>query len=596
MTLRPVRARQPSRRPLLGGAPRAQPEHRDRVRRRALRRPARGPIGGGSSRGAGPARARRSPRPRRSPRTASRSRTAITRDMLGVICRLGIEQDDQRFDLLRVVDQMDGPQIAPAAARPVPAGRHAGAARGASSPGCTPTRRTWPPTSSSSREGRAIGLTAPRIVAERTIAQLERLLAIPAECVADRRDGQVAGEADRDRVRDAVRDVVYPADRGLPRGAPRRLPARPPARIPGSGRRPTASSCTGPRSGPGRRSTSSPAEVHRIGLEELAAIEDERRAIARGAGFGDDTRRLPRAPRRRPGQPRRRTRTSCSSAPARRSSARSRSRRATSAAAAGRLRRPGGRAVQGEGRAVRLLLPARRRRAPARASTTSTRYDLPQPAATSTLATTTFHEAVPGHHFQIALEMENPEPQHLPAPRRPHGRRRLRRGLGPLRRAPRRRDGPLPQRARSASGCSTRRPGGRPGSSSTPASMRLRWTRQQSIDFLLEAGLSETDAIIETDRYICLPAQALTYKVGQREIETLRRELDGARRCAVRPAGVPRRGAGPRLAAAGDARPRAAALGARAGLSAAAARSPLRRCVSRRQLGASVRSPRARRS
>ena len=30
----------------------------------------------------------------------------------------------------------------------------------------------------------------------------------------------------------------------------------------------------------------------------------------------------------------------------------------------------------------------------------------------------------------------------------------------------------------------------------------LRWTRQQSIDFLLSAGLSSTDAIIETDRYI----------------------------------------------------------------------------------------------
>ncbi len=46
-----------------------------------------------------------------------------------------------------------------------------------------------------------------------------------------------------------------------------------------------------------------------------------------------------------------------------------------------------------------------------------------------------------------------------------------------------------------------------------------------------EAGLSETDATIETDRYIVWPGQALTYKVGQREIERLRRELtarDGA--------------------------------------------------------------------
>jgi uncharacterized protein (DUF885 family) len=53
----------------------------------------------------------------------------------------------------------------------------------------------------------------------------------------------------------------------------------------------------------------------------------------------------------------------------------------------------------------------------------------------------------------------------------------------------------------------------------------LRWPRQRSIDFLKMAGLSETDAVIETDRYICWPGQALTYKIGQREIERLRAEL-----------------------------------------------------------------------
>jgi uncharacterized protein (DUF885 family) len=60
----------------------------------------------------------------------------------------------------------------------------------------------------------------------------------------------------------------------------------------------------------------------------------------------------------------------------------------------------------------------------------------------------------------------------------------------------------------------------------------LHWDRQRSIDFLLGAGLSETDATIETDRYICWPGQALTYKIGQREIERLRDELkarDGSR-------------------------------------------------------------------
>ena len=57
----------------------------------------------------------------------------------------------------------------------------------------------------------------------------------------------------------------------------------------------------------------------------------------------------------------------------------------------------------------------------------------------------------------------------------------------------------------------------------------------QDIDdgnMMLETGLSETDATIETDRYICWPGQALTYKLGQRQIEKLRREIserDGAR-------------------------------------------------------------------
>jgi len=53
----------------------------------------------------------------------------------------------------------------------------------------------------------------------------------------------------------------------------------------------------------------------------------------------------------------------------------------------------------------------------------------------------------------------------------------------------------------------------------------LRWTRQQSVDTLLLAGATETDASIETDRYISWPAQALTYKIGQIEIERLRREI-----------------------------------------------------------------------
>ena len=52
------------------------------------------------------------------------------------------------------------------------------------------------------------------------------------------------------------------------------------------------------------------------------------------------------------------------------------------------------------------------------------------------------------------------------------------------------------------------------------------WSRGQAVQLLREAGLSETDASIETDRYICWPGQALAYKVGQREIERLRAHLE----------------------------------------------------------------------
>jgi uncharacterized protein (DUF885 family) len=52
----------------------------------------------------------------------------------------------------------------------------------------------------------------------------------------------------------------------------------------------------------------------------------------------------------------------------------------------------------------------------------------------------------------------------------------------------------------------------------------LGWSRQQSIDRLLKTGLSNTDAVIETDRYITLPGQALSYKIGQFEIERQRAE------------------------------------------------------------------------
>jgi prolyl oligopeptidase len=53
----------------------------------------------------------------------------------------------------------------------------------------------------------------------------------------------------------------------------------------------------------------------------------------------------------------------------------------------------------------------------------------------------------------------------------------------------------------------------------------LRWSRQQAIDFFYEnVGLTERETVNEVDRYIIWPGQALSYKMGQREIGAARRE------------------------------------------------------------------------
>ncbi len=151
-------------------------------------------------------------------------------------------------------------------------------------------------------------------------------------------------------------------------------------------------------------------------------------------------------------------------------------------------------------------------------------YDLPS-RTFSKLASTTYHEAIPGHHFQISLEMEHPS---LNVFRRLGARmtggayvegwglysERLADELG-LYRNQAERFGMLDAQAWRASRLVV--DSGMHG---------LGWSRQQSIDWLLETGLSATDAVIETDRYISWPGQALTYMTGMREIRRLRRELE----------------------------------------------------------------------
>ena len=55
------------------------------------------------------------------------------------------------------------------------------------------------------------------------------------------------------------------------------------------------------------------------------------------------------------------------------------------------------------------------------------------------------------------------------------------------------------------------------------------WSRQQAIDYMLaNSGMGRTDATAEVERYIAIPAQALSYKIGALTIQRLRRKAESA--------------------------------------------------------------------
>ena len=450
----------------------------------------------------------------------------ITRDILIVINELAIEQDDQRFDLLRVVDQMAGPQTLLAQ---VVVFQRAD----------TPERvdrllariRAYGPYMAANadlvREGVRRGLTPPRIAAERTIAQLERMLAIPIESAVIPSIVQVTSEADRERIRDAVWETVYPADTAFLATLRDALPAT--RTDPGIWSAPGGDGLYRTQIRAWTTLDIDPEEVHRIGLERLEAIQTEQRAISRAAGLGDDLDAYRAALVADP-----------ANHPATAEELLERARedigRALSVAPRmfGRLPRAGCdvRAVEAfkeKDSPFAYYFPPNQDGSRPGTYYANT-YDLPS-RMYSNLATTTYHEAVPGHHFQIALEMEN---DRLSTFRRLGARiaggayvegwglyaERLADELG-LYRNDEERFGMLTGQAWRAARLVV-----------DSGVHHLRWTRDRSVEFLLRAGLTETDAIIETDRYITMPAQALTYMLGQLEIQRLRRQLearDGAR-------------------------------------------------------------------
>ena len=135
------------------------------------------------------------------------------------------------------------------------------------------------------------------------------------------------------------------------------------------------------------------------------------------------------------------------------------------------------------------------------------------------MRTLTFHEAVPGHHFQVAIMQEQ---EQLPFFRRmvpaiAYGEgwalyaERLAWEMGLI-------DDPYDDIGRLQA--------------ELFRAVRLvvdtgihhkRWTREQAIDYMkANTGMAQSDVVSEIERYFVLPGQALAYKIGMRKILELR--------------------------------------------------------------------------
>jgi uncharacterized protein (DUF885 family) len=135
------------------------------------------------------------------------------------------------------------------------------------------------------------------------------------------------------------------------------------------------------------------------------------------------------------------------------------------------------------------------------------------------MRTLTYHEAIPGHHLQIAIAQELPG---LPIFRRVvpftayvegwalyAERLALEEGFHPT---PYDRLGALVAEVFRAARLVV-----------DTGLHAERWTREQAIDYMLaNTGMPHTDVVAEVERYIVMPGQACAYKVGQLEILSLR--------------------------------------------------------------------------
>ena len=133
------------------------------------------------------------------------------------------------------------------------------------------------------------------------------------------------------------------------------------------------------------------------------------------------------------------------------------------------------------------------------------------------------HEAIPGHHYQIMLQLENDS---LPQFRRHGGFTAFTEGWGlyseslgkelGLYTDPYQKMANLSEEIHRAIRLVV-----------DPGLHTKGWTREQAIKYMMDnEPISEQEATAEIERYMAIPGQAVAYKVGQMKLQALRRKYE----------------------------------------------------------------------
>jgi uncharacterized protein (DUF885 family) len=371
------------------------------------------------------------------------------------------------------------------------------------------------------REGMADGRTGAAIPVRKEIEQIERMLALPVEAFPAVAMAHVVDDAARERVGASVEADIYPALQRLRDFLADEYEAQ-------------ARSEPGISSTPGgdeayrlgiRMNTTidtTPDEVHRFGMEDLSHIEAEKDEIAQRAGYEDRVayaKALGEDPDNH---------TSSREAIVELAAEQTARAFATAPRYFGRLPRADCEVKAVEEYREREVPPAFYM-PPSIDGSRAGQYYLntyqPEARDLHKIAAITFHEATPGHHFQLAIEMELTG---LPAFRTLGSRMAgaaYSEGWGlycerlademELYRSDAERLGMLDAQSFRAARLVV-----------DSGLHAFGWSRARAIEFMHERGsLPLVDAEIEVDRYTIWPGQALAYKIGQREIERARREV-----------------------------------------------------------------------